>query len=111
MEPNNRRQLFYLVLYVLLGMIIFGGAAIINHIYGKDTAELEYECQSLAIEKLGMCRIPDRDNLVYSKETLIVYYLGTCKQGAYECNFFNEYYNERGKMCRYIDGAMVEVAD
>lgn len=47
--------------------------------------------------------IKGHNMLSYDKETLIVYY-NTSDQLA-------PYYSENGKLCRYIDGEIVEIGD
>lgn len=52
--------------------------------------------------------IEEQDYLVYDYNTKIVYYYFDKINGY---SYMNEYYSENGKICRYIDGKIVEIND
>ncbi len=62
----------------------------------------------------GFKKVPGRDDLVYSEETKVVYYLFSIKEtdfirdSGYGYSFFAPYLNENLRYCYYIDGKLVE---
>lgn len=53
----------------------------------------------------------DNSDLYYHEDTNIVYMIVLIRDGVFGEGYtlMNEYYSENGKLCRYIDGQMIEI--
>lgn len=61
---------------------------------------------SCGTKDLTLKSIEQQDYLVYDCNTKIIYYYFN-RTGGY--SHMNEYYSENGKLCKYIDGKIVEI--